>query len=68
MGNCGSGRDEYKKDNSFLNGGRRSPTPVDFVPDGIFTPIKKVNNSSSTTIIEKPRTKRFETGSSKILF
>lgn len=67
MGNCGSGRGD-DKDKSFLEGGRRSPTPVDFVPDGIFTPIKKGNKSPSTSRIKKPRTKRFETGSSKILF
>ena len=43
MGNCGSGRDEDKKDKSFLDGGRRSPTPVDFMPKGnVFLPFEKV--------------------------
>ena len=49
MGNCGSGRGD-DKDKSFLDGGRRSPTPVDFMPKGnVFLPLEKVTKPKVNT-------------------
>lgn len=49
MGNCGSGRGD-DKDKSFLEGGRRSPTPDDFMPKGnVFLPLEKVTKPKVNT-------------------